>query len=144
MKFDVETFTSTIPALFGLPPLDRNIAEGVVLKPVRNCFLSGGDRVIVKKKSDAFKEVSGLKNMLNHKPKRAEGAASPPSPLEEDMLRFRPIFDFFLFISISYVTDNRLRAVISKIGAVPRKDLPKLIGLLAQDALKVRSFFHLI
>ena len=34
------------------------------------------------------------------------------------------------------MTENRLRNVISKFGPVKRKDLSKLIGLLAQDSMK--------
>lgn len=60
IKFDYQTFVTRLPGLFGLPPLidDPNIAEGVVLKPVNTCYLKKGGRVIIKLKSDKFKEVN--------------------------------------------------------------------------------------
>ena len=36
---------------------------------------------------------------------------------------------------LQYVTENRLHAVISKIGKITDKDFSKLLGLFAQDAI---------
>jgi hypothetical protein len=58
IKFDVENFVTTLPAIFGLPPIENNIAEGLVLKLAgANAFTGKGSRVIIKLKSDRFKEV---------------------------------------------------------------------------------------
>lgn len=59
----------------------------------------------------------------------------------ENLYRYSPHISFERIynsdgVNLSYVTENRLRSVVSKFGHVNRKDLPKLIGLLAQDALK--------
>jgi len=103
MKFDVEEFVSTLPKKFGLPPIDekygKNIAEGVVIKPVRPLFLSSGSRVIVKIKSFAFKEVAGFAKIRPKLP--------PPEVKALD-----PIIANEIELLLRYVTENRLRNVI--------------------------------
>jgi hypothetical protein len=44
-----------IPALLGLPPLDANIAEGLVLKPDARC--APDDRPVVKRKIEEFDDA---------------------------------------------------------------------------------------
>jgi hypothetical protein len=46
-----EVYLVSIPTYherFGLPPLAGNLAEGVVIKPVKNCHFRNGARVIFK------------------------------------------------------------------------------------------------
>lgn len=50
-------FTTTIPSLYDLPHIDDNFSEGYVLKPVNNIFFPSGERVILKYKRYAFKEI---------------------------------------------------------------------------------------
>jgi hypothetical protein len=49
-------FDSTIPELLGLQRLEKNIIEGLVLRPNVNVSNSFGERVILKKKNQEFLE----------------------------------------------------------------------------------------
>ena len=52
-------FESTIPARLGLPSIKGNVAEGVVIKPIKNILVGTGKgpaRAILKLKLDEFKE----------------------------------------------------------------------------------------
>jgi len=129
IKFDINTFVTTIPKQLNLPPLTHipNISEGIVLKPVINRYTFKGSRVIVKYKSENFKEVTGLTKQKNPKPKK------------DILIQEKPMDDHLKEECnnlMRYVTENRLKNVISKIGQIGRNDKSKLIGLLAKDALK--------
>jgi Rnl2 family RNA ligase len=54
IEFDVETFETTIPASFGLPTLDENISEGLVIREWDSL-----ERTLIKKKADKFREKTG-------------------------------------------------------------------------------------
>lgn len=47
---------STIPPMLGLPKLEKNIIEGMVIRPNKNCKLKTEARVIIKKKNAEFLE----------------------------------------------------------------------------------------
>ncbi len=50
--FNIDTvIDSTIPELLGYPKLEKNITEGMVIRPNRNLSLPSGERVIIKKKN---------------------------------------------------------------------------------------------
>ena len=120
-------FETTLPALLGLPYVEDNIAEGIVIKPLEPRFLSNGSRVIIKKKNERFAEITGTKKISKPKnqplPSTSLAGGSPLyGELVEDLKR--------------YMNQNRLDAVISKIGTVTSRDLPRLKGLLARDALE--------
>jgi len=51
-------FSSTIPALLGLPPLEKNICEGIVAKVVDGSLNPQGLRLIFKKKNPKFAEIN--------------------------------------------------------------------------------------
>ena len=42
-------FQTKIPEMYGLEPIENNIAEGVVIKPVKDLRFGNGQRVILKK-----------------------------------------------------------------------------------------------
>eukprot|EP01097_Dermamoeba_algensis_P005369 TRINITY_DN3415_c0_g1_i1.p1 TRINITY_DN3415_c0_g1~~TRINITY_DN3415_c0_g1_i1.p1 ORF type:complete len:404 (+),score=105.63 TRINITY_DN3415_c0_g1_i1:90-1301(+) len=114
-----ESFITTIPEYFHLPPLKDNMAEGVILKPVVEKFILSHQRAILKKKNPKFLEV---------KKKQARPAVvSTPSKNHEQMVE----------LVNSYVNCNRLHNVISKFGEVDERcqDLGKLTGWLAKDSL---------
>jgi len=46
-------FPTHIPSELGLPPLDDNLCEGIVIKPLNPILLPDGTRVAIKKKSTA-------------------------------------------------------------------------------------------
>lgn len=120
MKYPNE-FDSKIPAQLGLPPISPNICEGVVLRPIKPLFFGCGSRVILKNKNDKWSEKS-------------KESKHPRPPKEELKLSDQAIS---LFDSFSqFITENRLKNVISKIGAITSKDFGKLLGGLMQDAHK--------
>lgn len=107
---------STIPERdFGLPPIDGNIMEGVVIKPTKPLFLPDGSRVILKNKNNKFSEVDKEKKVK---------AEVKLSDTEQELLS-----EF-----MSLITENRLKNVISKEGEFTTKDFGKLLGLLVHDA----------
>jgi Rnl2 family RNA ligase len=95
-------FPSKISQWLGLPPLEDNIAEGIVIKPVNPEFLQIGERVILKSKNEKFEERKAIKK----RPKKQGGeiTASGEQLLEE---------------LLALVTENRLQNVLSKQGEMP-------------------------
>lgn len=122
LAFDVENFQSTIPKALGLPLIDENYAEGIVLKPLKDAYLPEGERAILKKKRSTFSEV-------------AEGKVDVPAPQPKEKA-----VDVQLQATVAkvfaYVTENRLRNVLSKIGQIDRKQTNKLISLTTTDAVE--------
>ncbi|GHO42175.1 RNA ligase family protein [Ktedonospora formicarum] len=99
-------FSSTIPALFGLPPLQQeNQAEGVVIKPVKALVFStskGPLRPIFKRKIAAFAEDKRF-----HQAQKWTLPPFTPGPDKLDQLKWEASYQ---------VTENRLLSAISKIG----------------------------
>jgi len=112
---------SKIAEWMGLPPIEDNICEGVVIRPVVPTYLQNGARVLLKSKNDRFAEKKAVK-------KRTPKLFVEPSYSEE--------LNNLLPEAEQYVTENRLNNVASKIGqiSVP-KDTGKLIGLFSKDIL---------
>lgn len=106
-------FQTTIPGYFNLPPIENNICEGVVIKPVQAKFLGGGSRVILKNKNSKFSE----------KQKETKAASIP---LDEELQKVAGN----LFV---YITENRLRNVLSHAGEVTNKDFGKILGAFNKD-----------
>ncbi len=93
-------FTSLISDMHGLPKIDEiNICEGTVIKPVIPRTMHNGSRVILKNKNKKFSEV---KERVN-KAKSSE-------------------IDNVISIMDSYVTKNRLKNVLSKVGLIGRDE----------------------
>jgi len=109
------TFQTTIPDILGLPSIENNIAEGVVLKPVIPMNLPNGSRVIFKNKTEKFNETRKIKTSV------LEDIPPEVQEVQDEILQM--------------ITMNRLNNVISKIGEVTEKDMGKLIGLLSRDVL---------
>ena len=112
---------SQISGWLGLPPMEDNICEGVVIRPVMPTYLRNGSRVLLKSKNIRFAEKKSVKK---REPKLFE------EPSYSEML------NGLLLVAEQYVTENRLNNVASKIGhvSVP-KDTGKLIGLFSKDIL---------
>jgi len=128
VKFNVDTFVSTIPKELGYPELPTpNIAEGIIIKLVQNKYTFKGSRVMVKYKSETFKEVTGLLKVKN---------PSMPKEFVERAVDVPAEFIQFFQDMKRYATENRLRNVLSKIGPVAKKDMSKVVGLLAKDLLE--------
>lgn len=91
-------FNSNLPKWLGLKELESNICEGVVIKPELPRFLDCGSRIIIKSKNSKYKEID--KNAKVGKVGKLE-LSEEELELLEDVL--------------SYVTENRLNNVMSKL-----------------------------
>lgn len=107
--------TTKMPERYGLPSIEGNIIEGVVIRPVQEQYLNGGQRVMLKKKNKQFGEVRPVKK---HTPRREKTG-------EEEML---------LEELKRYVTSQRYEGLLSKHGSISNQD--KLAGLYVQDVLE--------
>ncbi len=114
-------FQSTIAPKLGLPPLEDNICEGVVIRPLVPLYLRKGDRVIIKSKNARFAE---------RKSHREDKGKKTPEPLS-------PALQAAIDEAGRLLTEARLDSVTSKIGEVYYpKDLGKVAGLFAKDVLE--------
>lgn len=110
------TFQTIIPEILGYPPIENNIAEGVVIKPYEHKRFRNRSRVILKNKNDKFAEKKKSKKKVSEELSEA-GNAVYNSILE-------------------YVTENRLKNVVSKFDTIIDKDFGKLLGAFMQDVMK--------
>lgn len=105
LSYPIE-FSSTIPALFGLPPLPQeNKAEGVVIKPLKALIFStsrGPLRPIFKRKIAAFAEDRRF-----HQAQKWTLPPAIPGSGKLNQLKWE---------AFNQLTENRLRSAISKIG----------------------------
>lgn len=100
------------------PQTEDNVSEGFVIKQLhKEQLLPHGARACIKVKSEKFKEKKG----------KDTKAPAAPIVLTEEQEK--------LYSELSlYVTEARLRNVLSKIGTVNQKQFGMLQGLLIQDA----------
>lgn len=97
---------------------EGNKAEGLVIRPDKPLWFGNGSAVVLKKKAEAFSEKKGKQKTLK-----------APVELSEQQT------EVYEYVG-SYLTENRLKNVLSKIGEVTQKDFGKIMGLLVQDALE--------
>jgi len=114
-------FQSQVGGWLGLPPLDDNICEGIVIRPVTPTYLRNGARVLLKSKNAKFAEKKSIK-------KRTPKVFDEPT--------YSEALNAQLAVAEAYVTENRLNNVVSHIGqiSIPR-ETGKLIGLYSKDVL---------
>ncbi len=113
---------TTIPEQLGLPPLNGNIAEGVVIRPQQPVFLNNGSRILVKNKNEHW----------------SENNAQIDRKLLDSILREEasPAAEAMAFTSLRYISRNRLNNVISKLGPdITLIPYGKLLGMFNQDIL---------
>ena len=112
-KYDLN-FDSHIPSQLGLSslPMNTNIAEGVVIKPVEPVFIKdkkGNEvRCLVKKKHPKFQEIS-------------------------DDFSLSDAQKSYEFIFLKLVNQNRLQAVVSKMGRITPDNKDVIIQSLIED-----------
>lgn len=100
------------------PQEEGNVSEGFVVKQLfKEQLLPHGARAIIKVKSDKFKEKKG---------KETKAPAAPVVLTEEQEKMYAELS--------LYVSEARLRNVLSKVGTVNQKQFGMLQGLLIQDA----------
>ncbi len=113
-------FESKVPSMFNLPPIENNIAEGVVIKPIYPLWFNNGSRVIIKNKNQKFAEKMKCKTGKREKFQKA-------SMTDIEINIFNKLLE--------YRTESRLYSVLSKIGNITNKDFGKILGLFIQDLL---------
>ncbi len=114
-------FQSKIAEWLGLPAIEDNICEGIVIRPVVPTYLRNGARVLIKSKNECFAEKKSVK--------KRNKLFSEPIP-HSDALKA------LIEEGETYVTENRLANVVSHLGEVHLpKDFGKVMGLFSKDAL---------
>ena len=109
-------FRTKIPEWMGLPEIEDNNCEGVVIRPEQPRFFGNGCRVILKNKNEKWKEKVKKEKQAKVNSKLSETAENIWLEME------------------TYITENRLHNVLSKEGEFTPKMMGKTIGLLAKDA----------
>ncbi len=106
---------SVIPEQLLLPPLEHNICEGVVIRPTQTRYFNNGTRVILKNKNETWSENRQFYKSINKS-----------EPLSDQVLKLQEAIQ-------TYVTDNRLSNVLSKIGPVTASEFGKVLGMFSKD-----------
>lgn len=117
LNFDVQFVDDTGHVLFGLPLIDGNLSEGVVIKPVYPMWFPNGERIILKNKNERFKEKA-----------KKEKIQKVEVPLNENELKVLNILN-------EYVTESRMFSIFSKEGKLEDKLFGKVLGLFILDCI---------
>lgn len=115
-------FYTKVPAEFGIdknhPRTDADYSEGFVIRGYTDDYRTdNGERVILKQKNTLFNE--------KEKEVKIKSAATLDGESQAKLDKI-----------CSYLNENRLNAVVSKIGAITQKDFGRLQGDLVRDALE--------
>ena len=102
--------------LFGLPLIENNITEGLVLKPDMPLRFGNDGRIMVKSKNDKFKE------RVKKDPKEPKEII----PMNELELKYYELYREFM-------TESRVMSVISKVGTVNAKAFGMILGMFMKD-----------
>ena len=116
LNFPVEFVDTTGHDLWGLPIIEKNISEGVVIKPNFSMFFNNGKRVILKNKGTKFKE-----RICKNKEKQIKDMSL--NDLEQK----------YCNIYREYITESRLLSVFSKVGKVNEKAFGMILGMFMKD-----------
>lgn len=115
-------FPSKISEWLGLPAIEDNICEGIVIRPVTPMYLRNGSRVLIKSKNERFAEKKSVK--------KRNKLFAEHVPYSDELKSLVSEVD-------AYVTENRLTNVVSHIGEVHvPKDFGKIMGLFSKDVLE--------
>lgn len=107
-----EEFPTRIPYRYGLPEIEGNVSEGIVIKPIISSYI-GQERIIIKKKGSKFTE------------KKSHKSPQPEKHTNESLLNDID----------QYITDSRLSSVVSKIGEISMKDFGKVLSVYVEDVI---------
>ena len=115
-------FQSKIAEWLGLPAIEDNVCEGIVIRPVIPFYLRTGSRALIKSKNEKFAEKKSVKR----RNKQLEQLVEYSKELTELLGLLDP-----------FINENRLANVVSHIGEVqiPR-DLGKLIKEMSYDVVE--------
>ena len=111
-------FPDPLHKYWGLPEIENNTCEGIIIKPVNALFLNNGNRVILKNKNDKFAEKAKAKV----KKEKVEVELSEQA-------------ESFVGLGTQYITEGRLRNVLShgNIQVKDHKSFGPLLGEFAGD-----------
>lgn len=115
-------FQSTIPKIFNLPEIKNNIAEGIIIKPLKNIIIDtkkGKNRAIIKRKIDKFKESDYNK---------AEKWTYSINNYDKNNN-----INIILYEVNALVTYNRLNNAISKIGIPTKTNINEISKILLEE-----------
>ena len=115
-------FHSKIAEWLGLPAIDDNICEGIVIRPVTPYYLRTGSRALIKSKNEKFAEKKSVKRRNKQLEQQVE--------YSKELTELQGLVD-------SFVNENRLANVVSHIGEVRMPaDLGKLIKEMSYDVVE--------
>ena len=115
-------FQSKIAEWLGLPAIEDNVCEGIVIRTVTPYYLRTGSRALIKSKNEKFAERKSIKRRTMQ--------------LEQQVEYSKELTEMLTLVD-SFVNENRLANVVSHIGEVqiPR-DLGKLIKEMSYDVVE--------
>lgn len=116
-------YQTTIPEKFNLPEIENNICEGNVIKPIEPKYFWNGSRVILKNKNEKWSEKEKGNKNKGQKQKQEEIKLSENAQKLLDEI-------------LTYVTENRLRNILSKMEKITDKDFGKIIGNCQKDTME--------
>lgn len=111
-----ESGESVISTDNGLPPLEHNVMEGVVIRPYDQDVFFGHHRLILKHKGDKFKE--------KWREKKPDIQEELPDIVKQAISEVS-----------QFINENRADNVISHFGEVSNKDIGEIIAALSKDVL---------
>lgn len=120
LKFP-NVFDTKIPGWLGLPEIENNICEGIIVKTLKTRYFGNGSRVILKNKNEKWTEKSKM--------------VKKDRPMKEQVHFSETAQNIWEEIQ-KYATANRLNNVVSKTGEFEPRMMGRIIGLFAQDILE--------
>ncbi|ASZ13694.1 hypothetical protein KTO58_05750 [Chitinophaga pendula] len=130
LQFDTR-IDSMIPGHFGLPVLNPNLIEGIVVKPLSHSGLPApAVRPIIKIKNPEFDEEKKFHE--------AEKWSFIP-----DVISLSEELSFLVEEMSNYITDNRLNSVLSKIGRLDEANEKRMSEIKAEFLEDVYVDFNL-
>ena len=115
-------FQSKIAEWLGLPALEDNVCEGIVIRPVTPYYLRTGSRALIKSKNEKFAEKKSVKRRNKQ--------------LEPEVENSKELTEMLTLVE-SFVNENRLSNVVSHIGEIHiPADLGKLIKEMSYDVVE--------
>ena len=115
-------FQSKIAEWLGLPAIDDNICEGIVIRPVTPYYLRTGSRALIKSKNETFAEKKSVKRRNKQ---------------QEQHVEYSKELTELIGLVETFVNENRLANVVSHIGEVHMPaDLGKLIKEMSYDVVE--------
>lgn len=119
-------FQTKVPEMFGLPPIEDNTAEGVVIKPCIPDFFWNSGRIILKNKNAKWSEKAHKERPNKQKDANALNKFDfEPTQECQDLLAE----------IMTYLTENRLRNVLSKMEKITDRQFGMIVGNMNRDVM---------